>query len=340
MSFFVLFAAISVILKLTTGAALDWSEHLRYPHVIIGMGVLLVLLAMFMFDIFVVGIPSSVASKSGGNGTISGSVGMGFLAAILSTPCSGAILAAVLVWAQTQSLTVSTIAILLMGVGMMLPYMILANSPALLKKLPKPGTWMEIFRKAMGFLLLLIAIKLLLALPEDYLGGAFYYALVAAFAAWMCGGWVNITSKKTKKLTVRLAALLLLIVTAPMLLSPPADGVQWQSYDRQVVSSSLEEGNAVLLKFTAKWCTNCHKLDRTVYADPDVVKMLEDKGIVTVEADTTSHKYQATGDLKTIYNEPGSVPVSILITPDGTRHKLRGVFEKKDLIELIENIEQ
>jgi thiol:disulfide interchange protein len=154
----------------------------------------------------------------------------------------------------------------------------------------------------------------------------------------MCGGWVNITSKKTKKLTVRLAALLLLIVTAPMLLSPPADGVPWQSYDRQMVSSSLEEGNAVLLKFTAKWCTNCHKLDRTVYADPDVVKMLEDKGIVTVEADITSHKYQATGDLKTIYNEPGSVPVSILITPDGNRQKLRGVFEKKDLIELINNI--
>ncbi|MFI4910954.1 MAG: protein-disulfide reductase DsbD family protein [Sedimentisphaeraceae bacterium JB056] len=336
--FFVLFAAISVVLKLTTGAALDWSEHLRYPSVIIGMGLLLVVLAMFMFDIFVVGVPSSVASKSGGNGTVSGSIGMGFLAAVLSTPCSGAILAAVLVWAQTQNLAVSTVTIILMGFGMAIPYMILANSPALLKKLPRPGTWMEIFRKAMGFLLLVIAFKLMLALPEKYLGGAFYYSLVVAFAAWMWGGWVNITSPKKKKITVRLLALLLLVLTAKPLLKPEVSVVDWQGYDRVQVSSLTSAGEPVLIKFTAKWCTNCHYLDRTVYSDPEIAKLLEEKGITPVKADTTSFDDPATEDLKAIYNEPGSVPVTIIIAPDGSLTKLRGVFEKKELIEAIESL--
>ena len=337
--FFVLFAVISVILKLTTGAALDWSEHLRYPGVIIGMGVLLVVLAMFMFDIFVVGVPSSVASKSGGNGTITGSIGMGFLAAVLSTPCSGAILAAVLVWAQTQTLAVSITAILLLGVGMMLPYLILASSPALLQKLPKPGNWMDIFRKAMGFLLLLIALKLLLALPDNYLGGGFYYALVAAFAAWMWGGWVNITTPKKRKKITRIAAIALLVIAAP-LLKPPVSPIDWQDYDKAAVDRLTAAGEPVLIKFTAKWCTNCHYLERTVYADANISQALQDKGITPFKADTTSHSDPATEDLKAVYNEPGSVPVSIIIAPDGNIQKLRGVFSRAELLEAIEKLDK
>ncbi len=337
-SFFAIFAVVSIILKLTTGAALDWSEHLRYPAVIMAMGLVLIVLALFMFDVFTVGVPASIASKSGGNGTLKGSVAMGLLAAILSTPCSGAILAAVLVWAQTQTLTMSTIAILLMGVGMMLPYLILANSPALLKKLPKPGDWMDIIRKSMGFLLLLIAVKLLSALPDDTLPSVLYFAVVLCFAVWMWGGWVNMLTPKKKKMIIRAIALLLVIISGRMLLTPKTTVIEWKDYDRAAIASLTESGSPILIKFTAKWCTNCHYLDRTVYSDSEVAAALAKKNITPIVADTTSYTDPATADLKDIYSEPGSVPVTIIIMPDGTQKKLRGVFKKDELMEAVKGI--
>jgi thiol:disulfide interchange protein len=114
--------------------------------------------------------------------------------------------------------------------------------------------------------------------------------------------------------------------------------IDWQSYDRGIVRSQLDEGRPVLIKFTAKWCTNCHYLERTVYSDPEIAAVLAEKDVAVVKADTTSHSDPATEDLKSVYNEPGSVPVSILITPDGDRHKLRGVFDKKELLELLDKI--
>ncbi len=337
-SFFAIFAVVSIILKLTTGAALDWSEHLRYPAVIMTMGLVLIVLALFMFDVFTVGVPASIASKSGGNGTVKGSVAMGLLAAVLSTPCSGAILAAVLVWAQTQTLLMSTIAILLMGVGMMLPYLILANSPALLKKLPRPGDWMDIIRKSMGFLLLLIAVKLLSALPDETLPNVLYFAVILCFAVWMWGGWVNMMTPKKKKTIIRILALLLVIVTGRMLLTSKTSIIEWKDYDRAAIASLTQSNSPILIKFTAKWCTNCHYLDRTVYSDSEVAAALVEKNITPIIADTTSYTDPATADLKDIYSEPGSVPVTVIIMPDGSHHKLRGVFKKDELLKVIEGI--
>ncbi|MHC4520413.1 MAG: hypothetical protein ACYTAS_17640, partial [Planctomycetota bacterium] len=60
-----------------------------------------------------------------------------------------------------------------------------------------------------------------------------------------------------------------------------------------------------------------------------------DKNVLAIKADTTLNDYPATVDLKGIYGEAGNVPVTIVVLPDGTRHKLRGIFDKEELIELL-----
>ncbi|GAG13366.1 unnamed protein product, partial [marine sediment metagenome] len=146
----------------------------------------MIVLGLFMFDVFTIGIPSSVTSKSGSGKGVLGSVSMGFLAALLSTPCSFGILAGVFLWAQTQTLIMSALAIMLMGVGMAIPYAILVSFPSLLAKVPKPGAWMEIVRKSLGFVLLFIAAGFLSSLHA----GVLYYSLILAFTVWMWGSWV------------------------------------------------------------------------------------------------------------------------------------------------------
>ena len=72
--------------------------------------------------------------KQGQGSGIAGTLGMGFFAGVLSTPCSGALLGFVLVWAQTQPLIISSTAIILMGVGMSLPYAVIILIPSLLNQ--------------------------------------------------------------------------------------------------------------------------------------------------------------------------------------------------------------
>jgi thiol:disulfide interchange protein DsbD len=268
---------------------------------------------------------------------------MGFFAGVLSTPCSGALLGFVLVWAQTQPLLVSSMAIILMGVGMALPYAILILIPSLLDRIPKPGYWMDIFKKSTGFLLFLIAVKLTLAaLPKDRLLNVLMYGIIFSFCVWMWGKWVDFTTPALRRRVVRLIAVALAVGAGLWLLPAPgsaaASEVDWKPYDAEIVQQAVSKRQPVLLKFTADWCTNCKVVERRVYQDPEIVALLQAKNVLPIKADTTVIDYPATRDLKALYGEAGNVPVTILVRPDGTREKLRGIFDKSELIPLLANL--
>lgn len=339
-SFFVIIAIISTAIRLTTGAVFNLSDPYRYPVFDIIMVLFLVVFAMFMFDIFTIVLPSSVTGASAsGTGFIS-SVGMGFLAAILSTPCSGAILAAVLVWVQAQSALMGFMVFVLLGIGMALPYAILILIPALLNKIPKPGTWMEQFKKTMGFAMLLLMVKPLSALPKDRILSVIGYAIVLGFAVWMWGTWITFSTPKKKKLIVRSIALLITIAAGFYMLPAKTSLVPWQDYDRAVINSAIAEDHPVLIKFTADWCSNCKVVDKKVFHDKAVVKMIEDKSVLSIKADTTLSDYDASIDLQKIYNIPGTVPITILHLPEKTEPlKISGIYDSEILLEILEKLE-
>jgi len=322
--FFAALAAVNIILKLGFGIIFQWGDQFRNPAFVIGTALLMVVLAMYMFGIFTLGIPASVASNKQTNGFF-GSVGTGFLAAVLRTPCSFAILTFVLAWAQTQPIMFATITILLIGVGMAMPYVILTSIPKLLEKIPKPGRWMELFKHATGFILLGIGVKLLEAIQPDKIINVLYYAVMLAVCVWMWGVCVSYNTPAGKKWTIRLTAIILAVLFGIMFLSEPKKGlIDWQSYDAETIDTAQKENRPVLIKFTADWCLSCKVLDRTVYSQKQVADLIKQKGVSAIKADTTGFDYPATKVLKEIYNEP-AVPVTILLLPGkDVPIKLRG----------------
>jgi len=332
--FFAIFAAISYIIKSSTGVALDLNSIYRNPTAVITLFLFIVLFALVLMDVLTLTLPGSVAGKQGQGSGLFGSIGMGFFAGILSTPCSGAIIGAVLVWAQTQPPEVSAAALILMGVGMALPYAVLVSVPKLLDYVPKPGTWMEIFKKTGGFLLLIIAAKFMLAgLTKEHLINVLLYSVIFAFAVWMWGTWVTFSTPKGKKWAVRLMALAVAVAAGLWLLPAPKQSqIQWEHYDPAIVQAAIENNEPVLIKFTADWCTNCKVVEKNVYKNPDIAAFLTQKGFVMIKADTTQEDYQATVDYKTIFKEAGNVPNTILLNPDTkTITKLRGIFTPEEL---------
>jgi thiol:disulfide interchange protein len=275
----------------------------------------LVVLALFMFGLFNIAVPSSLAGKSGSGKGYSGAIGMGFLAAILSTPCSFGILAAAFAWAQAQPLLPATVAIMAIGIGMAIPYAVLTSTPGLLKHLPKAGRWMELFKQTVGFILLIIAIKLIEGLPQTRRMGVLYFAVILAFCVWMWGTWVSYNTKLLRKWLTRAVAVVLAIVGGWIFLPVPTDElIDWQTYDASAIDAAFTQERPVLIKFTADWCLSCKTVEKVVYARGNIAKLIEQKGVLAIKADTTVKNAPATLALKNIYNEPG-VPVSLLFVP-------------------------
>ena len=267
-----------------------------------------------MFGLFTFSVPSSISSKTGEGKGYAGAVGMGFLAAILSTPCSFAILAAAFAWAQSQPLGLATLGIMMIGVGMAAPYAILVSMPGLLKRTPKPGRWMELFKQGIGFILLIIAVKLIVAVPEPLRKGVLYFSVALGFCIWMWGGWVDYNTKLIHKWLVRVIAVVLAVAAGFYFLKPAEKLIDWQKYDANVIEKELSQNRPVLIKFTADWCLSCQVVEKKVYGRADIAALIEEKAVLAIKADTTTRKMLATIALKEVYHEPG-VPVSILYLP-------------------------
>jgi thiol:disulfide interchange protein DsbD len=158
----------------------------------------------------------------------------------------------------------------------------------------------------------------------------------------MWGKWTDFSTPARKVWTIRAIALLIAVGTGVWLLPArgqvPQGALDWESYDAALVRQAGEHGRPVLLKFTADWCTNCKVLERRVYHDPQVVALLKQHNVLPIKADTTLIDYPATRDLKQVYGEAGNVPVTILLLPDGARQKLRGIFDKQELVTILNTL--
>jgi len=326
MLFFALIAGANIVLRLAYGTVLQWGDHFRNPVFLMGMSILLVALATFMFGAFTITVPSSIAGKAGPRKGHAGSVAMGLLAAVLSTPCSFAILTSAFGWAQTQGIVVATAAILLIGAGMAAPYLLLTSMPGLVKRVPRAGRWSELFKQSLGFVLLIVAVWLMLALPENRIAGTAYFAAILAFCLWMWGGWVNLMTPRKRKLVIRSIALAIAVLAGYYLLPARASRIDWQRYDRSTIEKAVREQRPVLIEFMAEWCVNCRAVEKFVYSKRSIAGLIAEKGVLAVRADTSRDDYPATADLKNVYGEPG-VPVTILLVPGRAEpQRFHGVF--------------
>jgi len=337
--FFASLATANIILQIFYGTVLQWGDQYRNPIFVAGMVILLVVLALLMFGVFNIGVPSSIAGKSGSGKGYSGAIGTGFLAAILSTPCGFGILAFAFGWAQAQHWLLATVVIMVIGVGMAVPYAILTSMPALLKRLPKPGQWMELFKQGIGFVLLIIAVKLIGALPQIYRTNVLYFAVVLGFCIWMWGGWVSFNTKPTRKWIIRITAVIIVFAAGWVFLPTPAgEPIPWQDYNDAVIDTALAQDRPVLIKFTADWCLSCQTVNKVVYHRKDIAKLIEEKAVLPIKADTTAMDYPATLALKNKYNEPG-VPVTILFLPEAEEPvKFHEIFFAGKLKELLQKL--
>lgn len=342
------------------GAA--WGAQFQDPRVVIGMLLILTFFTMNLFGVFELGnslttVGSGLSQKQG----YGGSFFQGVLLTVIGTPCTGPVLAVVIVWMFTQPVWIGFLAFTLMGVGMALPYVALAFSPKLIEKLPRPGNWMITFKQASAFMIVLFLWVLLYVLRGQISGEGTVQVvgamMLVCFAAWVLGTWAAPGRSRRSELLAKVFCTLLLILSGFLAFSyhvPVSertgalqaqidsgtpirwsevtvdlaerlvdDGVpvHYRPYSPELVEELREQGHRVFVDFTADWCTICKINKFNALHKDDVMKAFQEHDVVTLRADWTSRD-EVIAEILADYGRRGVPVYQLFDATPGTRATL------------------
>lgn len=287
----VCFALGVVILTLRAGgSAVGWAFQLQNPHVVILLLLLTVAIALNLAGVFEVPVPGFVNRAAGAGGAFV----TGALAAFVATPCAGPFMATslgaalILPWPAALAIFVG------LGFGLALPFLLLGYLPALRKRLPRPGAWMDTLRRILSIPMWLTAVALAWVLGKEAGVNAMALGLLASLGAavvfWVAG------RRQARGLSFGAVAVALLIVVA----GASAWLIRVQPIEAKVASAGEEsfsearlaqlraQGRPVFAYFTADWCLTC-KVNERVAIDTDAVRAsFKTKNIAVLVGDWTN----------------------------------------------------
>ena len=210
----------------------------------------------------------------------------GLTATLLATPCSGPLLGGVLAWAFVQSQLILTVVFWGIGVGMALPYLLLALCPGAAFLLPGPGRWMQIFEHLAGFFLLGTAVYFFSILPPEMHQRILSILLVVAVCAWLWGQFCGLNAPVVRRRVAGTLGLALLVGACVWANLPPDPKPQWKPLTAEYLAENLGK-KPILLEFTADWCPNCKFMEATVLKGERLRALKDRYGVELVRADLT-----------------------------------------------------
>jgi DsbC/DsbD-like thiol-disulfide interchange protein/cytochrome c biogenesis protein CcdA len=150
------------------GEAIGWGFQLQSPAVVAGLAALFTLIALNLAGVFELGhfLPSSVASLQARH-PVADSFLTGVLAVAVASPCTAPFMGASLGLTATLPAPQALAVFAALGLGLALPYLAASFVPAVARALPRPGAWMDTFRKLMAFPMLATVVWLVWVLGQQ-----------------------------------------------------------------------------------------------------------------------------------------------------------------------------
>jgi thiol:disulfide interchange protein DsbD len=343
----VAFAALGLVLLALRagGAQLGWGFQLQSPAVVTALAILFFVIAQNLSGVFEFGavVPSGVATWTHANRHLN-AFASGLLAVAVASPCTAPFMGAALGYALTAPVAITLGVFVALGLGMALPYGLLAWFPAWRRMLPRPGPWLVRLRQVLAFplyatvawlvwvlaaqvgidavlrlglVLVLVALALFawrawrFAGARAWTGAAFAAAIGAALVAWplFAGGDTAREAPRT------------------------ASAGGWQAYSPARVAQLTGEGRPVFVDFTAAWCITCQVNERFVLNDARVRDAFAQSGVALVRADWTRRDPVITQALAELGRS--GVPVYVLYRPGRAPQVLPEVLERQLVIDAL-----
>jgi len=334
---------------------LPFQVALQHPYVMIGLSIIFVLLALSMFGLFTLQLPSSLQTKLSllsqqqKAGAFGGVFLMGMIAGLVASPCTSAPLSGALLYvAQSGDLFTGAITLYLLALGMGVPLILITLFGN--KILPKSGMWMETVKKLFGFVMLALPVFLISRILPDEWTPRLWAMLGTAFFIWFAfqmpkngTGWV-----------FRILFLVAAMISVKPLQtwvwgeSPAPSAVENKAVShvefKQVKSEAelqqaLAENNKplVMLDLYADWCVACKEFEKETFSDPSVQKAFGDMLLLQVDMTKNSEENRA---LMTKYKVLG-LPTILFFNRDGKEiegSRVNGFMPPVEFLQWIEKI--
>ena len=279
------------------GEQLGWGFQLQSPLVVAALAALFTLIGLNLAGLFEFGslLPSRVAAMDARH-PVANSFLSGVLAVAIASPCTAPFMGASLGLALGLPAAQALLIFATLGLGMALPYLAASIIPGVARLLPRPGAWMDVFRKLMAFPMFATVAWLVWVLGQQSgIDGA--GALLALLVAMAMVVWAFTLRGATRRFVAAfsLAGLALVLwLAGPSIAREPAPMTQaattadgWQAWEPGRVDQLLAAGQPVFVDFTAAWCVTCQYNKKTTLSSANVRADLKAKNVALLRADWT-----------------------------------------------------
>jgi thiol:disulfide interchange protein len=275
------------------GTQVGWAFQLQDPRVILVLILLTSAIGFNLAGLFELGTVSA-GSGLAGKGGVAGAFWTGALAAFVATPCTGPFMAAALGVALVLPVAAALLVFAGLGLGLALPFLLLGFIPALRKSLPKPGGWMETFRRVLAVPMFLTALGLCWVLGNQTAANGVVLALGAAMLLTL-GLWLTGIRQRGFKAASWAPALVALLVALGSIALLPKGGAKAeaqatatsQPFDEAKLAALRAGGKPVFLYFTADWCLSCKVNEKTAIERTETQDAFRAAGVTTMVGDWT-----------------------------------------------------
>ncbi len=292
------------------GESLGWGFQLQNAWVVAGLAALFVVIAVNLLGGFEVGqwVPQRLAGLQVKRPSVDAFL-TGVLAVVVASPCSAPFMGAAMGLALTVPTWQGLLIFAALGLGLASPFLLVGFVPAVARFLPKPGAWMDNFKRALAFPMLATTAWLVWVLGQqngmDAAGALLVVLIALAFFLWALattrqlaqqGGTALGRSVALWLATALVAVVLFIFLPYVRPAAMPADGnasptpssaQEWQSWSPDKQAALLAAGQAVFVDYTAAWCVTCQFNKKTTLTDPEVLAAFKAKGVQLLRADWT-----------------------------------------------------
>ena len=306
------------------GQQLGWGFQLQSPAVVAALTVLFTVIGLNLAGVFEFGqfVPSRAATLEARHPTVNSFL-TGMLAVAVASPCTAPFMGASLGLAVGLPALQALAVFGAIGFGMALPYLAASWWPAVARLLPKPGMWMDTFKKFMAFPMFGTAVWLLWVLGQQTgIDGA--GALLALLVALALVLWALGLRGRSRLLLASVALVVggflavaigpnVIKAAIPSALAAAEPGARWQPWSPERVQTALGDGRPVFVDFTAAWCVTCQYNKKTTLANDEVLQAMDGAKVQTFRADWTRRDAAITAELTRLGRS--GVPVYLLQAP-------------------------
>jgi len=268
--------------------SIAWGMQFQQPYFLIFITLVIFLFMMNMFGQFEITLPTQLSSLSfidSSNNKYIKDFFNGFFATLMATPCSAPFVGTAITAAFTQSSAIGISIFLFMGIGMSLPYLLIASFPKLINFIPKPGQWMVYVKYLLGLLLLATFIWLLNILLNFFN----YYFLISSIIFFL------VLSYRQKipfqKNIVTFIILLIIFFSSSLKFFQNNTIIEnekdWLNFFEVDIDQLINNDHLVFLDITADWCATCQFNKLNVLNSELVIKLFKDNEVSLIRADWT-----------------------------------------------------